>query len=312
VCLLTPGRVLHHYSSHGLTIDSEIELPGLPSSSASADLTVRRTEVRPWPEALGESDSAFTLRPDEARYFKPDAGAFSVRRGEEILVDAVAGGDERIVRLSLLGPALALALYQRRRFILHASAVEIAGRAVAFCGANGCGKSSIVTALCDRGHGFMADDLCSIDSSMAPPLLFPGNPQIKLWPDAARALSQGGGRPERLHPKFDKLGVEPRGGVSGEALPLARIYAMSDGDAVGIRSLTTEEALREILRHWYGTRFGPRLLEAAGPRHFLDCVRLADRTELRALERPRSFEEIDEVVRRLEHDMEQSNERVSR
>ena len=78
------------------------------------------------------------------------------------------------------------------------------------------------------------------------------------------------------------------------------------------RSHRAAESLREILRHWYGNRFGPKLLEAAGPRHFLACVRLADLTEICALERPRSFDAIGEVARRLEQGMTESSERVSR
>jgi hypothetical protein len=299
------------YASHGLSIDSQVELTGLPASSVPVDLTMRRGEVRPWPESMDANQIGFAVDGDEARYFKPEVGAFLARRGEEILVDTTADATEAVVRLSLLGPVLSLALHQRGRFILHASAIETSGRVAAFCGENGGGKSSIVAALSGRDHGFMADDLCSIDLDAELPLLFPGTPQIKLWPDSASALSVDTTRTHVLHPEFDKLGLDMTDRCSGQPLPLDRVYVIADAEEFEIEPMHSADALQAIVRHWYGARFGPRLRTSSGPRHFLDCVRVADRTDVFRLRRPRSFDRFDELLQGLERHLAAAVERVS-
>src|SRR5882724_4639290 len=63
-----------------------------------------------------------------------EVGTFLVRDGVEILVDAVPGVPDGIVRLYLLGPVFAALLRQRGLLVLHASAVAIGGEAVGFLG----------------------------------------------------------------------------------------------------------------------------------------------------------------------------------
>ena len=49
--------------------------------------------------------------------------------------------------------------------VLHAGAFEVDGRAVAVTGMSGAGKSTLVAAAVLRGHGFLADEVCSIQPS---------------------------------------------------------------------------------------------------------------------------------------------------
>lgn len=49
--------------------------------------------------------------------------------------------------------------------VLHAGAFEVDGRAVAITGMSGAGKSTLVAAAALRGHGFLADEVCSINPS---------------------------------------------------------------------------------------------------------------------------------------------------
>ena len=77
----------------------------------------------------------------------PGAATFLIRGGREIVIDAAPGVEQRLIRLFLLGPALALLLHQRRFLVLHASAVMIDGAAVAFVAEKGMGKSTLAAAL---------------------------------------------------------------------------------------------------------------------------------------------------------------------
>ncbi|HUS14177.1 MAG TPA: hypothetical protein VM536_04070, partial [Chloroflexia bacterium] len=109
------------YQAYGLIIYSALELPELtpaPARPQTPDLTISLGTV-PWPGSIatvteGKPGPRFAVGAAGEIYQSfPDAGAFEMRAGTEIVVDPAEGvsGDE--LRLYLLGPALALALHQR-------------------------------------------------------------------------------------------------------------------------------------------------------------------------------------------------------
>jgi hypothetical protein len=60
--------------------------------------------------------------------------------------------------------------------VFHASAVAVDGRAVAFLGASGAGKTSIAIALCRLGASFLTDDVLAIERDGERLLAHPGAP----------------------------------------------------------------------------------------------------------------------------------------
>ena len=136
---------VHRYTAYGLVLHSEVALPELPPGGAEADVVVR---VGPVDVPAAASGEELYARADDgvARLYLRDAGACCVRAGREIVVAAAPGVDERLLRLLLLGPALAAVLRQRGRLVFHASAVAIDGGAVAFLGASGGASGTIARA----------------------------------------------------------------------------------------------------------------------------------------------------------------------
>src|SRR5262249_58644811 len=122
---------------------------------------------------------------DPLRLWWPDVATFRVWGGGGIDVEQVSGVEEPVLRLFLLGPALAVLLPQRGRLVLHASAVGIGEGAVCFLGGPGRGKSTIAAALHARGHGLVADDVTVVQLEGDRPITFPRAPQLKLWPNVA-------------------------------------------------------------------------------------------------------------------------------
>jgi hypothetical protein len=60
--------------------------------------------------------------------------------------------------------------------VLHASAVELGGGAVALVGRSGAGKTSLALALCELGAGFLADDVLALELLGDGLLGHPGTP----------------------------------------------------------------------------------------------------------------------------------------
>lgn len=90
-----------------------------------------------------------------------------------------------------LGAPLALVLAARGRYLLHASAVGIGGRAIALVGESGAGKSTLARAATEAGFVRLADDQFPVRLGAAPAAL-PHFPQLKLpaeswYPDSGAA-----------------------------------------------------------------------------------------------------------------------------
>jgi hypothetical protein len=71
------------------------------------------------------------------------------------------------------------------RLLIHASAVEWKGRALAFAGASGAGKSTLAAVVCAAGARLVTDDALRCDAGEDGVTCFPGNLVLRLRPEAA-------------------------------------------------------------------------------------------------------------------------------
>jgi len=235
----------------------------------------------------------------EANLACPGVGRFLVRAGREIVVEPSAKATEEALRAFLLGPVLAVALHQRGRLVLHASAVALDGGAVAFLGGSGWGKSTLAGALYRRGHRLIADDVLAVSDAADGPCAWPGIPQLKLWPDTAAALGDAVEPLPRLEPRRDKRVRAARERFAAGPLPLRRIYVLARGSRHAIAPLHPQQALVEILRHSYAAR----LLRAGGAAtHFAQCARVAGVVPLARLEARQSLPELPALAQFIEED----------
>src|SRR5687767_37791 len=117
------------------------------------DVTISIGAVGPvsGPPGVDLQDDALVLRIPEVASYRIDATS--------ILVSPAPAVPEQNLRLYLLGSAFGALLHQRGLLPLHANAVEIDGKAVAFMGASGEGKSTLAAWFHDRGFNIIADDV---------------------------------------------------------------------------------------------------------------------------------------------------------
>jgi hypothetical protein len=123
-------------------------------------------------------------------------------------------------------------LHLRGVTCLHAGAVAVGDRVVAFCGPSGSGKSTLTAALAIRGYRVVTDDvlpLCASppgDAVLAGPILAgPGLPEVRVYPAAAARI----GIADRVIPPGagqTKAVWRPESFVTA-ALPLAGIYLLA-------------------------------------------------------------------------------------
>jgi hypothetical protein len=157
------------------------------------------------------------------RYIAPTGGAFFVNPcGTEVTVRV--GDLEDELSSLLLRPMLAILCHKRRLLPIHASCVQIGGRAVAFAGPSAAGKSVLAAAFLQAGFPLLADDLIAVDP-FAPggPIVLPTFPQLKLWRDSLEGLGFDLANYRRCRPALDKYEIRFAPNLL-TPLPLAAIY----------------------------------------------------------------------------------------
>lgn len=233
------------YRAYGIRIASNIELPELLPDTGPADLMI-------CVDHEGHAVRQIRQQPSVLSGTLEGIGTFYIHQGNAITVEPHTQ-DMSVLRPTLLGGAIAIALRQRGLLVLHASCVNLAGQAIAFMGDSGWGKSTLAAAFHHQGDAILTDDVMAIQFEGAGPLVEPGFPQIKLWPDAADSFGHSPGQLPPIGLHMPKLSYCFDQGFQQESLPLKQIYVLRkgapDGPLCEIQPLSHQAAFLELIRH---------------------------------------------------------------
>jgi hypothetical protein len=182
--------VIRLASAYGLRLRSNRPVPGLiPRSEAPAapDLSIIFGERPRWATVGNARHRAYD---DDRHQLSYDDGTefFIDARGARIWATWPASLTIEDTATYLLGPVLGFYLRLRGLVCLHASAVMLDGRCVAFLGPAGSGKSTLAAAFAAQGHAIVTEDVACLDESGGAFAVRPGYPRIRLWEDSARLL----------------------------------------------------------------------------------------------------------------------------
>lgn len=132
----------------------------------------------------------------------------------------------------LLGPVLAFVLRWQGRLCLHASAIAVEGRAIAFVGVAGAGKSTTAAAFAQWGHPVLSDDVVALDWRENVPYVQPAYPRLRLWPESVDFLYGSRDRLPAIVPtnliwnkRYLDL-TQEQYSFQSAPLPLSRIYLL--------------------------------------------------------------------------------------
>jgi hypothetical protein len=301
---------LHSYRVAGLAVASEIELPGaIPAQHAgTADVMVRAAPV---PANLDDADKkgvTWQIAGDQFLFQVPGVARFLLSAGREILFEPASGVAAGDVSIFLIGTVFGILLHQRGEIVLHASAVQVNGRAVLFCGSSGAGKSTLAAALAQRGFPLVADDLCAITlAAGAPPMVQPDGRHLKLWAQAIEELDLAAKRGAPVRNKLQKFFVEPTALAEplpepmSEPLPLGVVYALREArppHKPGIQRPNVVDAALILRRGAYRPLMVNRMGQKAD--YFLAATAIANAAGIFHLTRALNFAVMPEVVGMLE------------
>jgi hypothetical protein len=271
---------------HGLTLRGDIPVPaaGRPDDAA-VDFDVRLegpttlSSSAPAGQVVAALDRpgagyAATLRGDLVTVRFYETAEFEVdMRGGTIVARPAPGGGEAMIPVLLAGNVLAIVLGLRGSFVLHASAVELGGAAIAFAGPSGAGKSTVAALLCAAGGAIVGDDTAHVEMRDGVRVVHHGPHELRLRPQAA-ALADGvsGDVSETAD---GRLAVDCRaaGGVTTRLGAIALPRRPADAGGLTARRLGPRQSLEALLRC-------PRVTGWQTPAplrlHFDACARIAE------------------------------------
>lgn len=313
------------YRLFGYTVASELELGGVPIATPESDVDLLFTlSSEPPLDCPPQRPPPIYVTPG----FEPDdpgasylfrlpewhvlgqAGAYEFYVGQRRihcrLLDAT---DLQRVRLAFLGAIYAYWLELQGDLVLHASAVSVDGRTIAFIGSNGAGKSSLAGTFLKAGSELVTDDSLAVrfgDSIEAIPAL----PSMRFQPQHGIDLFGANASFTRIHPRAAKRAIDIVAGGLGayrdRPLGLGALYLLrrkpsaDPGRPIVIAPVSPQEAMVELIRH----SSVARAVEAAGlqPRRLTRMLELVASVPMAAVEYPTDVNRLPDVRRAIEAD----------
>jgi len=298
------------YWSYGLTVKTDCPIQGLSAveDPREPDVRIRHASLPDVPAT--ESSRPEAVRREDGLYFTwPDIGIYRVGGPGRITCDPGPDVGPRYAMEPVLGVLLGTVLHLRGICTLHASVVALEedtdesqtgdedtrGKAVAFFGWRGQGKSTTAAAFQQAGAPLLTDDVLAVEGLPGPePLARPSFPRLKLSRKAADGLGYDWERLSELGGPLRKRAWTKGNGFCRERRPLAAIFRLDEGESVSCAQLSERDAVLALLRQSYA----PRFLSSgeAGPQQLKWCSALARQVPVYRLERPRRFEAFPEVI----------------
>lgn len=286
------------------------------------------------------------IRRDDALLCWPGAARFHIQGGQRVSIEVAPGAVDATLRAFLLGPVLAITLYQRGYLVMHASAVALRDArgewgALGFLGHSGDGKSTMAAALHARGHRVVSDDIvavpilqagqtpldCVLQSYVQPealvddaakssseplsksrqtgpissfsryPPIFPGFPQLRLWPQSLKALGEDAAALPLLYPQEERRLRPVTRGFETASLPLRALFVLQSGEELGLQRFSASQALFHLVEHTYCINLEHNDEAAA---QFKKCGALAQTLPVWGLQRPKDLGRLAEVAALIE------------
>lgn len=299
---------MFHYVMSGLRVESDFAMPGLIEThpvAGAPDIRFCRGEV---PLELAVSTtSGPNWQMAEGQFLLRIPGIMRMVLGSGAIIIWQCEGATRPedAAIFVTGSGFGLLMHQHGRSILHASAIEVGGKAVLFCGPSGAGKSTLAAALAARGFGHVADDQCVFsDLSGRAALVHPDGRAHKLWEQAIGQLDLVDRSGPAVRSELRKFYVEP-GRSSIAPIPLAAIYILTEARAPdlarGARVAITPFNLADAALMVRANAYRPAMVERLDQGGlYLEAAAAAMRAGgVFRLIRPMAFSDMDDVIAAL-------------
>lgn len=252
---------MYKYWGFGLHIASEVEFPELlPFAFKHTDVSIAIGEM---PAITASMEFcigriSYQMNDQELIFSVQDVASYYVAAGNRIVIQPYPDVEDRVVRLFVLGAAVAGILQQRRQVPLHTAAVVVNDRLTLIAGQSGAGKSTTLTGLKKRGYRIFSDDITVLKELPEDDHIsgIASYPMIKLWENSLQTL-QLDDRSFPVVPGYEKYGLFFHGAFDTQHYPVDRIILLEaqETDVIHHKQLLGSEAFAGAVQHIYKASF---------------------------------------------------------
>lgn len=251
------------HTIYGLNLDVDFPLheAGSVIPQGSADVTIHSAEPFDiWePQPVGEVILDFETTNPWYTLVRLEDGSFHFR--VHSICDCWISADASRVTLAMhrsaapgmdavmtTGTLLSLLLFLRGAPVFHGSAVDVDGRAIAFIGHSGQGKTTMATLFCAEGASVITDDVLVIDDTTTVPAARRGSRELRLRAGIEEVAARVTGATARTSAD-ERLVLAPEATIA-ETVPLGAIVIPApsrDGSPLLFRKLRPMDATLALM-----------------------------------------------------------------
>jgi hypothetical protein len=178
----------------------------------------------------------------------PSSGEVELRR---VTFYRAPNAPTDLIAILLTGSVVAYLLSADGHLVLHASAVEVGGAALAFVGQSGQGKTTMATLMCAAGYPLVADDLLPVEPQGARVMCTPVGRELRVRERAQTLLERFDSLTPRRLTVDERHAVAPPRTTASQLSVAAVVVPWPDRDVgqVIARRLAAGEAVMSLARY---------------------------------------------------------------
>lgn len=296
----------YYYKVYGLNIESEILVPELMVLDNKIDKNIDvkiyyKTMPDDIKQNVNEGKKAF-YNGQYVWFHIDNVCTYLIQNGDTVTIDLCENPDLNILKVYILGSVLGIILLQRNAVAIHGGSIVINNKGCIFTGDKGAGKSTLTTALRQRGYDFVSDDVGAIELSDIP-MINPGFGYQKLCEDAMTKLGYDSSEYTPFRSDMNiKYIVPALDNFIKEKVPFEVLFEIEQGDTqkVEVVEVTGNEKLQKIIKNVF--RIEVLMYSGGVPAdYFKKCLEIAKHIKFYKITRPKNQFTVNEQIDIIEN-----------
>ena len=296
--------LLNNYKVYGLNIKSEIKIDEFENLNAIPEDEIVTISYSVMDDEIKKSVSEgkkIQLQKEKIWFHIDNIATYCITNGNKVEVEVFENANMQLMKIYIMCSCLGFIMLQRDMVAIHGGVIEMDNNAVIFTGDRGAGKSTLTTALREKGYKFISDDVAGIMFDKVP-YVMPGFPYQKL---CESAMDKFGYDKEKntsfMSDKEVKYIVPAKEEFIYEPRKLTTIIKLTVGDVeeVTIEELKGSEKINNIIQNIYRGEY-IKYLGGMNPKYFKKCLDIAKNIDFYVVTRPKDQFTVDKQIELIE------------